>query len=59
MRCVWRSKHYQRFGFEKASILGLKNEYGVDEEYMIIRYSKRGTVRGVVKYSSEFALFSI
>jgi hypothetical protein len=39
--------------------LGLKNEYGVDEEYMIIRYSKRGTVRGVVKYSSEFALFSI
>jgi predicted N-acetyltransferase YhbS len=38
---------------------GLKNEYGVDEEYMIIRYSKRGTVRGVVKYSSEFARFSI
>lgn len=29
-------KYYRRFGFEKASPFGIRNEYGVDEEFMTI-----------------------
>ena len=52
-------KYYQRFGFEKASSFGLQNEYGVDDAFMIIRFSNRETVHGLVNYASEFALFSL
>lgn len=51
-------KYYQRFGFEKASTFGLQNEYGVDDEFMVIRFSDRLPV-GLVKYAQEFALFAI
>ena len=51
-------KYYQRFGFETGSKFGLKNEYRVDEEFMMIRFSKR-EVSGLVKYAEEFALFSV
>ena len=51
-------EYYQRFGFEKASPFGIRNEYGVDDEFMIIHFSKRG-VAGLVKYGSEFAMFSV
>ena len=50
--------YFQRFGFEAASRFGLENEYGVDEEFMVIRFSDR-EVFGLVKYSLEFALFSV
>ena len=50
--------YYQRFGFQKASPFGIRNEYGVEEEFMIIRLSDRG-VAGRVQYASEFALFSV
>lgn len=50
--------YYQRFGFEKASPFGIRNEYGVDSEFMIIRFSDRD-VAGVVRYASEFAMFSV
>ena len=50
--------YYQRFGFERASPFGIRNEYGVDHEFMIIRFSDRG-LTGLVQYSSEFALFSV
>jgi putative acetyltransferase len=50
--------YYQRFGFERASVFGIRNEYGVNHEFMITRFSDRG-VTGLVQYSSEFALFSV
>ena len=51
-------EYYQRFGFEKASPFGIRNEYGVDDEFMIIRFSECN-MAGVVNYASEFAMFSI
>ncbi|HEX6036090.1 MAG TPA: N-acetyltransferase [Anaerolineales bacterium] len=51
-------KYYQRFGFDKASPFGMRNEYGVDDEFMIIRFSDRG-VEGLVQYATEFRLFSV
>ena len=50
--------YYQRFGFERASPLGIRNEYGIDHEFMVIRFSERG-VSGLVQYASEFARFSV
>jgi putative acetyltransferase len=53
-------KYYQRFGFEKASSFGLQNEYGVDDAFMVIRFSNRSDMaHGLVKYPSEFGLFSL
>jgi putative acetyltransferase len=51
-------KYYQRFGFEKASNYDLQNEYGVDEEFMWVRFSDCD-VRGLVQYAPEFAVFSV
>jgi putative acetyltransferase len=51
-------KYYRRFGFEKASNFGVANEYGVDEEFMLIKFSDCA-VSGVVKYAPEFAAFSV
>ena len=34
------------------------NEYGVDEEFMVINYSECRAA-GVVQYASEFAMFSV
>jgi putative acetyltransferase len=51
--------YYPRFGFEKASRFGVQNEYGVDDEFMLIRFSKRDLAPGVVKYAPEFAMFSV
>jgi putative acetyltransferase len=51
-------EYYQRFGFEKASPFGIRNEYGVDEEFMIVRFSDGG-VAGLVRYAPEFAMFSV
>ena len=50
--------YYRRFGFEKASPFGIRNEYGVDDEFMMIRFSERG-VAGLVQYASEFAIFAV
>jgi putative acetyltransferase len=51
-------KYYQRFGFEKASRFDIRNEYGVDDEFMVIRFSDR-QVAGVAQYAPEFAMFSL
>ncbi len=56
--------YYQRFGFEKASNFGLQNEYGVDEEFMVIRFTEtefsgESWADKLVEYASEFALFSV
>ena len=57
-------KYYERFGFETASKFDLQNEYGVDEEFMVIRLSqhelsKKELAHGTVRYVREFALFSV
>ena len=49
--------YYGRFGFERASRHGLRNEFGVEEEFMVFMLDARahpepGTL---VKYSPEFA----
>ena len=49
-------KYYSRFGFECASRYELGNEYGVDEEFMVLGL-RNGTlqdVRGTVRYAPEF-----
>ncbi len=51
--------YYQRFGFERASQFSLQNEYGVDEEFMLIRFSERGMVHGLIQYAPEFGMFSV
>ena len=50
--------YYERIGFERASQFGIRNEYGVDHEFMLIHLSDRG-VTGLVKYALEFGLFSV
>ena len=50
--------YYQRFGFESASPLGIRNDYGVDHEFMVIRFSERGAA-GLIQCASEFAFFSV
>jgi putative acetyltransferase len=52
-------RYYQRFGFQKASHFGLQNEYGVDDEFMVIRFSGHELGRGTVRYGPEFAVFSV
>ena len=51
-------EYYQRFGFEKASLHGIQNEYGVDDEFMMLHFSDRRAI-GLVKYEIEFAGFSV
>lgn len=51
-------KYYGRFGFEKASTFDLQNEYGVDDEFMVVRFTTV-PLGGLVKYSPEFAFFSV
>jgi putative acetyltransferase len=51
--------YYQRFGFQTASVFGLQNEYGVDEEFMVLVLSDRELPKGLVRYAEEFRLFSV
>ena len=51
-------QYYQRFGFQKASAFDIQNEYGVDDEFMLIRFSE-ARVSGMAHYAPEFALFSV
>jgi putative acetyltransferase len=52
-------KYYQRFGFERASPFGMQNEYSVDHEFMVIRFSEDSPIQGLAKYSPEFGMFSV
>lgn len=51
-------EYYQRFGFEKASPFGIQNEYEVDAEFMLIRFTSC-EVSGLVQYAAEFAELSV
>ena len=48
--------YYQRFGFKSARNFRLKNEFGVDEEFLVLEL-KRGSLPpegGLVRYGPEF-----
>ncbi len=50
--------YYRRFGFRRARDFGLENEYGADEEFMVLEREPgalRG-VRGLVRYREEFSV---
>ena len=48
--------YYPRFGFSRASLYGLGNEYDADEHFMAIelKHGALDKVSGTVRYSSEF-----
>ena len=49
--------YYTRFGFHAAKPHGLDNEFGVNDEFMVLelREGLLGRVRGLVRYAPEFA----
>jgi putative acetyltransferase len=51
-------QYYPRFGFERASLYGIRSEWQVpDEAFMILTLneSETGKIAGVAKYRPEFA----
>lgn len=48
--------YYARFGFTRASDYGLRNEYAVVEEFMVLELNAGALpgMKGVVKYAPEF-----
>jgi putative acetyltransferase len=48
--------YYPRFGFRRASLSGLGNEYGADEHFMVLelRPDALTGARGLVRYAAEF-----
>jgi putative acetyltransferase len=47
-------RYYQRFGFQKASQIGLQNEYGADEAFMVTRFSGQRLAPALISYDPEF-----
>lgn len=49
--------YYARFGFEPAKPYGLDNEYGANEEFMVLelRTGSLAGISGLVRYAPEFA----
>ena len=61
---VGAPKYYQRFGFERASNFGLQDESRVDNEFMVIRFTKpelseERLADKLVIRAPEFGLFPI
>lgn len=52
--------YYPRFGFTRASALGIGNEYEVDEAFMVLELVSGSLPPGggLVKYGTEFAEFA-
>jgi len=50
-------EYYGRFGFRRASMFGLGNEYGVDDPFMALELNLGGLpkVPGVIKYVKVFS----
>jgi putative acetyltransferase len=50
-------EYYGRFGFRRASMFGLANEYGVDDPFMVLELRLGGLPKlpGVVKYGKVFS----
>ena len=54
-------EYYPRFGFIQAGQRGLENEYGADEEFMVLEL-RSGSIPengGLVRYGPEFAAFTL
>ena len=53
-------EYYGRFGFRRASMFGLANEYGVDDPFLVLELSLEGLskVPGTVKYVKVFSEFT-
>lgn len=49
-------RYYPRFGFSRAKDCGLGNEYGVDEEFMVMELAQGALAGtgGMVQYGPEF-----
>lgn len=49
--------YYARFGFQAAKTHGLDNEYGVNDEFMVLELRKGSlaALTGLVRYAPEFA----
>jgi putative acetyltransferase len=50
------TNYYPRFGFLRASDYGIKNEYGVDDPFMVmeLRAGALSEISGMIKYQPEF-----
>ncbi|HYQ59862.1 MAG TPA: N-acetyltransferase [Desulfatiglandales bacterium] len=50
-------EYYERFGFRRASLFGLGNEYGVDDPFMALELRLGGLpkVPGIVRYVKVFS----
>jgi len=50
-------EYYRKFGFRRASMYGLANEYGVDDPFMVLELRLGGLPKlpGVVKYVKVFS----
>jgi putative acetyltransferase len=50
-------EYYGKFGFRRASLFGLGNEYGVDDPFMVLELRLGGLpkVPGTVKYAKVFS----
>jgi putative acetyltransferase len=53
--------YYPRFGFQKASLFRLDNEYGAQDEFMVLELQPESlpAAGGQVKYGPEFSEFGI
>ena len=51
--------YYPKFGFQKASSFRLENEYGVDDEFMVLELQPGSLPAqgGLIKYGPEFSEF--
>jgi putative acetyltransferase len=48
-------EYYHRFGFRRADLFGLENEYGAGEAFMALELKTASITRGLVRYASEFS----
>ncbi|MGH7797666.1 MAG: GNAT family N-acetyltransferase [Candidatus Binatia bacterium] len=46
--------YYRRFGFQKASLWGVANIYGVDEPFMALELCPAAIAPGLLRYAPEF-----
>jgi putative acetyltransferase len=47
-------QYYRRFGFITASAMGMSNEYGADDAFMVLELTPRSAKPGGVCYAPEF-----
>jgi putative acetyltransferase len=48
-------EYYHRFGFRRADLFGLENEYGVSEAFMALELKTVSITPGLVRFASEFS----